>query len=314
MTTLRAADLLVGGGGMALGLERGGFELAYAIDEDPDAVRTIRSNREHWQVEMLDVGELSAKQVSGLDLISAGLPSPQRPSESRDARGGRDANDAVISCVNLVSEAQPRAILFESTRSLLYEVHRPLLTWITRQLEESGYQLELRMLEASDFGIAQRRPRVYLVAFQRDAFKSFEWPYPSFEHVTLGETLHEEMSALGWRGADKWATNANRVAPTIVGGSRRHGGADLGPSGTKSAWWRLGIDPTAIADASPGPDDPMELAPRLTLRMMAKLQGLENWPLHGSKSHQARLIASATPPAVAEGIALSIAGALRTGA
>ena len=59
------------------------------------------------------------------------------------------------------------------------------------------------------------------------------------------------MAAHGWPGAAAWARRADRIAPTIVGGSKKHGGADLGPTRAKRAWAELGVDGIGIADAAP---------------------------------------------------------------
>ena len=71
--------------------------------------------------------------------------------------------------------------------------------------------------------------------------------------ATVGETLGDLMAARGWPGAPAWARRADRIAPTIVGGSKKHGGADLGPTRAKQAWAALGVDGLGLADEAPGP-------------------------------------------------------------
>ncbi|MEV7693270.1 DNA cytosine methyltransferase [Microbacterium sp. NPDC089189] len=305
MTALHAVDLLIGGGGLALGVSRAGFAISLGIDSDPLAVETVKLNRPDWHLLNRDVASVSAEEVMRSDLIVAGLPSPQA--------GGFDsgANDAMLSCIRLIAESQPRAALLEGTSSLLHERHKKLLLPILRILEAAGYQLDVRMLRASSFGVVQHRPRAYIVALKSDEFAQFEWPYPIKVQQTLGALLHDDMASRGWRGAESWAERANSTAPTIVGGSRRHGGADLGPTGTKQAWWRVGVDPTSIADLAPAPDDPVALYPRLTLSMVARMQGMGDWVFCGPKGAQFRLIASATPPPVAERLAGAIRDALK---
>ena len=84
---------------------------------------------------------------------------------------------------------------------------------------------------------AQLRPRFILVALREEFALHFEWPEPARSGPqTVGETLHARMAADGWVGADDWRQAASRVAPTIVGGSKKHGGADLGPTRAKRAW------------------------------------------------------------------------------
>ena len=64
------------------------------------------------------------------------------------------------------------------------------------------------------------------------------------------------MAADGWPGAAAWAERANGIGPTLVGGSRKHGGPDLGPTRAREAWLRLSVDGKGLADAPPGPRHP----------------------------------------------------------
>ncbi|HRD54673.1 MAG TPA: hypothetical protein PKY96_18700, partial [Flavobacteriales bacterium] len=84
-------------------------------------------------------------------------------------------------------------------------------------------------------------------------------------------TLLDLMAANGWRGAKKWAAGAQAIAPTIVGGSKKHGGPDLGPSRARKAWAELGVEGGTIAEHAPEPG--FTGNPRLTVRMVARIQG-----------------------------------------
>ncbi|GAA4378172.1 hypothetical protein GCM10023152_24620 [Agromyces bauzanensis] len=105
------------------------------------------------------------------------------------------------------------------------------------------------------------------------------------------------------------------IGPTIVGGSKKHGGADLGPTRAKQVWRSLGVDGRGIADAPPGPDAPPPTVthPRLTIEMVARLQGWsegDKWQFAGRKTSQYRQIGNAFPPPVAEAVGRSIVTAL----
>ena len=86
----------------------------------------------------------------------------------------------------------------------------------------------------------------------------------------LGEVLYDLMAANDWIGVDRWARRANDIAPTIVGGSKKHGGPDLGPSGARNAWAALGVKGTSLADDAPARD--YVGMPRLTIPMVAQLR------------------------------------------
>ena len=122
------------------------------------------------------------------------------------------------------------------------------------------------------------------------------------------------MAADGWGGAEAWSARANGIAPTIVGGSKKHGGADLGPTRARAAWLKLGVDGRGIADAPPTSADPSRHTPRLTNQMVALIQGFDStWHFKGRKTSVYRQIGNAFPPPVAEAVGGAIRRALGAG-
>jgi DNA (cytosine-5)-methyltransferase 1 len=120
------------------------------------------------------------------------------------------------------------------------------------------------------------------------------------------------MSSRGWPGADAWSRQANKIAPTIVGGSKKHGGPDLGPTRARAAWKELGVDGLGIADDIPGPTFPIGRLPKLTVRMVARLQGFpDSWEIVGRKTAAYRQVGNAFPPPVAKALGAAIGAALR---
>jgi DNA (cytosine-5)-methyltransferase 1 len=117
------------------------------------------------------------------------------------------------------------------------------------------------------------------------------------------------MGARGWRGVETWKRRANDIAPTIVGGSKKHGGPDLGPTRARHAWAELGVNGKSIAEEPPGPD--FVGMPRLTVQMVAKLQGFpDDWRFVGRKTHAYRQVGNAFPPPVARAVAVEIKKAM----
>mgnify|MGYP002249891138 FL=1 len=95
--------------------------------------------------------------------------------------------------------------------------------------------------------------------------------------------------------------NANRIAPTLVGGSKKHGGPDLGPVRAKKAWEELGVDGKGVANTAPESD--FEGMPRLTSRMLARIQGFpDTWTFGKKKTAACRMIGNAFPPPVAKAV------------
>ena len=156
----------------------------------------------------------------------------------------------------------------------------------------------------------QLRPRVVIVAIRNDMADAFDWPTPHPHNPkTVGETLHDLMSENGWHGARRWADLANEIAPTVVGGSKKHGGPDLGPTRARQAWASLGVEGRTIADQAPSAD--FVGMPRLTARMVARIQGFpDHWQFYGRKTTAYRQIGNAFPPPVAKAVARNLNVAL----
>jgi DNA (cytosine-5)-methyltransferase 1 len=119
------------------------------------------------------------------------------------------------------------------------------------------------------------------------------------------------MASGGWPGADAWAARACGIAPTIVGGSKKHGGPDLGPTRARQAWAALGVDGLGVADHPPGPDFPLSQPPKLTVAMVSRLQGFPNgWCFSGRKTAAYRQVGNAFPPPVARALGTAVRQAL----
>lgn len=319
----RSLEICAGAGGQALGLERAGFSPVMLIDDDPDTCATLRTNRPHWDVRQMDLREFVAAehpQVLDIDLMAGGVPCTPYSVAGRQ-RGADDERDLLEVAIWLAHEVRPRAILIENVPSLITDVKfAKNRQFVREELGHLGYQLDWQILNAQDFGVAQRRPHGLLVALRPGDFERFRWPEPVGPPQTVGEALRDSMSARGWGDAEVWARIANEAAPTIVGGSKKHGGADLGPTRTKQAWARLGVNGSSLADKVPDPGfalppvadpDNRHLLPKLTVDQVARLQGFAaDWTFTGRKTSRYRQVAQTFPPPVAEAVGLRIAEAL----
>jgi DNA (cytosine-5)-methyltransferase 1 len=201
--------------------------------------------------------------------------------------------------------------MIENVRGFLDAVFHDYRERLKAQLDKLGYRAEWRLLNASDYGVPQLRPRVVIVALCKDRSDFFEWPeaHP-YNPPTVGETLRDLMASRGWRGADIWAAKADEIAPTIVGGSKKHGGPDLGPTRARAAWATLGVEGRTIAPEAP--DAFFEGMPRLTIPMVARIQGFpDDWHFTGAKTNAYRQVGNAFPPPVARAVSSQISKALR---
>ena len=228
MADLEVVEICAGAGGQALGLERAGFEHALAVELDTAACATLRANRPAWKVAEGDVADPALWRPSdyrGVALLAGGVPCPPFTVAGRQL-GATDERDLFAWAVELCGIIRPRALLLENVRGLSTSRFSAYRQHVLDRLRDLGYVPGWRLLNASDYGVPQLRPRTVLVALQRADAPWFRWPAPSPRPpATVGETLGDLMAARGWRGAAAWARRADRIAPTIVGGSKKHGGA-----------------------------------------------------------------------------------------
>ncbi|MFF9555415.1 DNA cytosine methyltransferase [Streptomyces albus] len=320
MTDLKVVEICAGAGGQALGLERAGFEHALAVELDPNAVDTLRKNRSAWDVRQGDVADPEVwkpEEFPGMDLIAGGVPCPPFTIAGKQL-GATDERDLFAWAVRLAERAKPKALLLENVRGLSANRFAAYRQNVLDTLQSAGYVAQWKLLHAADYGVPQLRPRFVLVALLPEYAEYFSWPEP-FEgkRPTVGETLYKLMAVNEWKGAKSWAEKADQIAPTIVGGSKKHGGADLGPTRAKAAWAELGVDALGIANEAPGPDwepDAGKPGPKLTVEMVSRIQGWkaeDGWEFEGRKTSRYRQVGNAFPPPVAEAIGRSIARALR---
>lgn len=316
MTKYEVVEICAGAGGQALGLEKAGFEHALAVELDENACNTLRANRSMWKVAEGDVADRSVwnpADFSGVTLFAGGVPCPPFSIAGKQL-GASDERDLFAWAVEQVAVVRPRAVLLENVRGLSMPRFAGYRQHVLDRLAQFGYIAEWRLLQASDFGVPQLRPRFILVALRPEDAPYFYWPDPIGEPPTVGETLRELMASNGWRGAAAWSKRANKIAPTIVGGSKKHGGADLGPTRAKRAWAELGVDGHGIADEAPAADMPVGFIPKLTCEMVARLQGWSAsypWVFTGRKTSRYRQIGNAFPPPVAQAVGAAIIQSFR---
>lgn len=304
-----ALELCAGGGGQALGLEMAGFQHTAAVEYESQYCETLRANRPAWNVLNRDIRELKPSDFTGIDLLAGGVPCPPFSIAGKQL-GSDDERDMFPTALALIKGAKPRAVLLENVQGLASAKFSDYRKDLERQLFRLGYVPEWKILQASDFGVPQLRPRFILVGLREEDAQRFMWPTARFGRKHVGETLVDLMQSRGWSGAETWAAKANDIAPTIVGGSKKHGGPDLGPTRAKRQWKELGVDGLGIANEPPESSFEADGIPRLTVRMVARIQGFpDTWKIEGKKTVAYRQVGNAFPPPVAEAVGKAIIGA-----
>lgn len=229
---LSSLELFVGAGGLALGMASAGIHHEAVLDWDKDACRTIRENqsREHpladgWKVLQADVVKFDfARNFPTVDIVSGGPPCQPFSLGGRH-RGNCDHRDMFPTAVRAIRELTPRAFIFENVRGLLRKsfssyfgyillqlgypelVQRTAEPWIdhlsrlekyhTKGVQKGlHYRTVYRLLNAADFGVPQKRERVFIVGFRNDLKR--EWSFPKNTH-SRDSLLHAK-----WVTGDYW--------------------------------------------------------------------------------------------------------------
>ena len=308
---MHSIELCAGAGGQAIGLEKAGFEHDALVEIDSHCCETLRLNRPKWNVieDDLRVFKDRASDFKGVDLVAGGLPCPPFSIAGKQL-GALDERNLFPDALDVIDAVRPKAVMIENVRGFLGAVFEDYRAHLKQQLKKLGYEADWRLLNASDFGVPQLRPRVVIVATRKEYWSNFEWPCTErYNPKTVGQTLYPMMSANGWIGAKKWRDNADEIAPTIVGGSKKHGGPDLGPTRARLAWAKLGVEGRTLAEAAPESD--FVGMPRLTVPMVALLQGFpKDWKISGKKTNAYRQVGNAFPPPVAAAVASQLREAI----
>ncbi|TXS35179.1 DNA (cytosine-5-)-methyltransferase [Streptomyces sp. uw30] len=266
----------------------------------------------------------------------------------------RDLMPKAVMIENVRGILEPPEVFIDYRRDILaelrglgYVIPEISSTWSAKK-QDLVMRKVWRRMDASNFGVPQLRPRAILVAIHRDFLNSadveFVWPTRLYgKQATVVGELAESMEARcrkfwnknqdgkqakagdrtgkvvyrDWlRKATEAAEAGRGVAPTLVGGSKKHGGADLGPTRAKRAWGALGVDAMGVANDPEQCDPERDLfrpaGPMLTVDQAAAIQGFPpGWKFQGKKTAQYRQVGNAFPPPVAEAVGRAIAAVLR---
>ncbi|ANV83488.1 DNA (cytosine-5-)-methyltransferase [Picosynechococcus sp. PCC 7003] len=319
-------ELCAGAGGQALGLHLAGFKHKVLIEIEKSACKTLTHNN---NVHSLGWGEIiegcvehfaknEAHNYKGVDLVAGGVPCPPF-SKAGKQLGKDDERDLFPAAIKIVAKVLPKAVMLENVSGLLDSKFDSYREEIDFSLNTLGYKTFWKLLNASDFGVPQLRPRVVLVALRGKYAQYFSWPDYTIEPPTVGEALYDLMAANGWDQVDEWKKKANKIAPTLVGGSKKHGGPDLGPSRARRAWQELHVNGNIVGNDAPEQNyrgyknkEEYRNMPLLTVKMAARIQGFPDWwEFYGKKTPAYRQVGNAFPPPVAEAVGKEIFKALK---
>lgn len=184
-------ELFAGAGGLALGLEKAGFEHVLLNEIDKYASETLRTNRPHWNVVEGDIANVDFKSYAGkVDLVTGGFPC-QAFSYAGKKLGFEDARGTLFyEFARCIKETQPKICIGENVRGLLNHDGGKTLKSMIGILNELGYDvIQPQVLKAIHYNVPQKRERLIIVGIKRGSGIKFEYPKPQPKIYTLRDAL-----------------------------------------------------------------------------------------------------------------------------
>lgn len=332
MTSLTSVDLFAGAGGLSYGLKSEKFNIVAAVEIDPISAKSYSLNHKTTNLIVDDIRQVSAHQIlkqanlerGELDLLT-GCPPCQAFSTLRTRRRNQQSNDPskdlIIEMLRLVCSIQPRAVIIENVPGLANDEN---FANFRIGLKQAGYQSEYAVLNASQFGVPQRRKRLILVAL-----RGREIPLGWSNHNNKRRTVRDAIGNLALAGTsgdvlhdipeNRTPAMMSRIRATPKNGGSRH---DISSElqctchtnidGFRDVYGRMAwddISPT-ITGGCTNPSRGRFLHPEedraITLREAALLQTFPKkykFSLDRGKEHVARQIGNAFPPEMIRPIA-----------
>jgi len=305
---LKVLSLFTGGGGLDIGLEMAGFDTVMCVDHDPESCATIRHNRPEWSVFEGDVRDF--KPEGEFDLVVGGPPCQ---GFSTAGKGNPDdpRNFLWREYFRIVEQTRPKALLLENVAGMANAKNKHHLDEFISHLNLLGYQVEVGILNAADFGVPQARKRLFVLA-------GLGWKpqlptkKKGAQHVSAAEAIgdlidnpnapnhepnqHAEHVVARWKNLKEGEVDPNyrrgriysdRPSPTI------RAGGGFGPKGDHLAGFHPPIHYT--------------LPRQLTVRESARIQSFpDSWVFKGSKTAQGRQVGNAVPPLLGRAVGESL--------
>lgn len=327
-----AIELFAGAGGLALGIEKAGFDTIGLIESDKDAADTLRYNRPNWRVIHDDIANISCLDLidyfsigkGELDLLSGGAPC-QAFSYAGKRLGLNDARGTLFYHYAIFLEKlQPKMFLFENVRGLLTHDNGRTYKTMLSIFEEAGYTLkdgQRKVLNAWDYGAPQKRERLITVGIRNDLVDKiiFKFPEPHEYKPVLKDILLDCPKSEGTAYSEYKRKIFELVPP---GGYWRDVPEEIAKEYMKSCWYmgggRTGIlrrfsldEPSLTVLTSPSQKQtdrchPLEPRP-FTIRENARCQTFpDNWVFCGSVGQQYKQIGNAVPVSLAYYIGVEI--------
>ncbi|MCM6832702.1 DNA (cytosine-5-)-methyltransferase [Leuconostoc lactis] len=331
--TFNVLELFAGAGGLALGLEQAGLQDIGLVEFDKYAAATLRKNRPNWNVIEQDITKITDDSTNGiydyidpsieLDVLSGGFPC-QSFSYAGKRLGIEDTRGTLFyNYAHILKQTHPKMFIAENVRGLVTHDHGRTLKTIIDVFEQIGYHTTYRVLNAWDYGVAQKRQRMILIGIRNDLDITYEFPKPFVYKPVLRDVLTDVPNSPGQAYSPKkaevmklvpaggyWRDLPDQIARDYMGVSYFSGGGRTGMA-RRISW----DEPSLTLTTSPSQKQterahPDENRP-FTTREYARIQSFpDNWEFEGSTNQIYKQIGNAVAVNFAKQIGLSVINSL----
>lgn len=327
MNKYTAIELFAGAGGLALGLEQSGFEVKGLVEYDKWAVETLQHNRKQWPVIKEDVRIISKdgirkylQNIGDVDIIAGGYPC-QSFSYIGNKKGFYDTRGTLFNdFATILRDIKPKMFLAENVKGLVSHYKGKTLATMIDVFEKSGYKVRYKVLNAIDYGVAQKRERVIIIGIRND-IAQYEYKYPEPYDYTLNliDVIKDVPESLRLEYTDKrknilklvkpggcWRDLTTDIAKEYLGKSWNSSGGKTGIA-RRLSWYEPSL--TILCSPMQKQTDrchPEEIRP-LTIRESARIQSFpDHWEFKGPIREQYKQIGNAVPVNMAREIGNSM--------
>ncbi|EIN14787.1 Cytosine-specific methyltransferase [Mycoplasmopsis agalactiae 14628] len=332
----KSIELFAGAGGLALGLEKAGFDHIGLVEFDKVACQTLRNNRPSWNVYEEDIRKTALKDLEKefkikkyeLDLLSGGAPC-QSFSYAGKRLGLEDTRGTLFYYYALfLNKLQPKMFLFESVKGMLTHDKGKTFETICQIFKQQNYQITYKVLNALDYDVAQKRERLIVIGIRNDIVNNINFSFPKASEKTL--VLKDILLDVPKSEGAKYSKAKEDIFKLVPpGGCWKDIDPKISREYMKSCWdmegGRTGIlrrlsfdEPSLTILTTPQMKQterchPTETRP-LTIRETARIQSFpDEWQFFGSIASQYRQIGNGVPVNLAKAIGKSIIEALSKG-
>lgn len=326
-------ELFAGAGGLALGIEKAGFHTIGLIEMNQDACDTLRMNRPKWNVLCDDIANISGQDLEKvfgirkgeLDLLSGGAPC-QAFSYAGKRLGLEDVRGTLFYHYAIFLEKlQPKMFLFENVRGLLTHDNGKTYRTILKIFKQAGYEIQKEILNAWDYGVAQKRERLITIGIRKDLSKEIKYSFP--EKYNYKPVLKDILKDVPKSVGISYGENKRKLFELVpAGGYWKDIDPKIAKEYMKSCWdmegGRTGIlrrmsmdEPSLTVLTSPSQKQterchPLEARP-FTVRENARCQSFpDEWIFCGRVMSQYKQVGNAVPVNLAYEVARKIYEAL----